>query len=139
MTLVIDASVALTWCFEDEQRPETDAIGRRILGEGVWAPAHFCVEIANVVLVAERRRRITPAEAEAEARLARLALMPISLDAAVPDLWERLMPLAREERLTVYDSAYLELALRLGAEIATLDTALAAAARRHGLTVLPRD
>ena len=136
MTLVLDASVALTWCFEDERRAETDALGRRVLDEGANVTGLFHVELANVLLVAERKGRITTAEAEA--RLDRIALMPLTVDGETQMMaWSATLQLARAERLTVYDATYLELALRLGADLATLDHDLAAAACRRGLTVIP--
>lgn len=136
MTLVIDASVALTWCFEDERRPETDAIGQRVLFETAVVPSLFHLEIANILLVAERRKRIT--WAEAERRIERMERMQLAVDdETIAQAWGVITDLARSEGLTTYDAAYLELALRLGMPLATLDKDLAAAARRRGVEVLP--
>jgi predicted nucleic acid-binding protein len=136
VTLVIDASVALTWCFEDERRPETDAIGQRVLDETAIVPSLFHLELANILLVGERRKRIT--QADAEQRLERMERMQLAVDdETVSQAWSVITDLARSEGLTAYDAAYLELALRLGLPLATLDRDLAAAARRRGVTVLP--
>lgn len=134
MTIVLDASLALTWCFEDERRDDTVAIGRRILDEGAVVPGLFRLELANGMLVAERKGRISTLQVDEQ--LETITSMPIVVDPLPTDVAET-RRLARTETLTVYDASYLELALRLGAELATLDGALVAAARRRGLTVLP--
>jgi predicted nucleic acid-binding protein len=136
VSIVLDASLALTWCFDDESREDTIAVGERILEEGAYVATHFHLEIANALVIAERKLRIS--RAEANARLERLALMPFVVDDVAPEAaWQNVIPLARLENLTAYDAAYLELALRIDAELATLDGPLIAAARRRGLTLLP--
>lgn len=132
MTLVIDASVALTWCFEDERRVETEALGRRVVAETAHVPALFHLEMANILLVGERKGRITPEDSAR--RLEKIGFMPLLVDEeTVNRAWSKTMDLARSERLTSYDAAYLELAIRVGAELATLDAKLADAARRRGV------
>ncbi|HZY67184.1 MAG TPA: type II toxin-antitoxin system VapC family toxin [Devosia sp.] len=134
--IVLDASVALTWCFEDERRNDTAEIGRRILAEGATVPNLFHLELASAMLAAERRGRIDPKQIEV--RLALIAAMPIEVDLQTArSAWTTTLPLARANKLTPYDAAYLELAMRLGAKLATLDDPLAAAAGRHGIAVLP--
>jgi len=136
VTLVIDASVALSWCFEDERRSETDALGERIIMEGAHVPNLFHLELANIFLHAERRGRLSAADAAP--KLDRIRMMPIVVDAdTARNAWGDTQLLARAERLTLYDAAYLELALRLRADLATLDSDLAAAARRRGVVTLP--
>ena len=136
MTLVVDASVALTWCFADERRAETDAIGERVSAEGAIVPALFHLELANVLLIAVRRHRVT--FNDMSEKLADVAALPIVADdETIARAWTNILVLARDERLTAYDAAYLELALRLGLPLATLDGDLAAAARRRGVKVLP--
>jgi predicted nucleic acid-binding protein len=136
VTIVVDSSVALTWCFEDERRPETDAIGRKIAIEGTLVPALFHIEVANVLITAERKRRL--ADGEAARRMEQLGLLSIVVDEdTVAQAWTGTARLAQQERLTTYDASYLELALRTGSDLATLDADLIAAARRRGVTVLP--
>ena len=136
MTLVIDASVALTWCFDDESAAVTEGIGRRVALETAVVPGIFHLELANILLLGERKRHIT---AEAiSASLKRIDRMGIEDDEdTAANAWAATLELAQAEKLTSYDAAYLELALRLEADLATLDADLAEAARRRGLVVLP--
>jgi len=134
--LVIDTSAALPWIFKDEVTPESDRLFERIAVDGANVPAVFPLEIANVLAQAERRKRVTQ-DYSAE-RLAVLAQLRIVVDApSIGRAWSETIALARAERLTAYDAAYLQLAMRLGLPLATLDGDLAAAARRRGVTVLP--
>ena len=134
--LVIDGSTALGFLMSDEQAPRAlaalDAIDD---GMPAFVPAHWPLEVANGLLMAERRKRITQADA-AEALDSVLSL-PIEIDASTT----RQVPgetaaLARQYGLTVYDAAYLELAMRRGAALATDDAVLAKAARRAGVTLV---
>ena len=99
-------------------------------------PGIFHLELANILLLGERKRHIT---AEAiSASLKRIDRMGIEVDEdTAANAWAATLKLARAEKLTSYDAAYLELALRLEADLATLDADLAEAARRRGLVVLP--
>jgi predicted nucleic acid-binding protein len=135
---VLDASVALAWCFEDEATAATRGVVERLAVEAASVPAIWPIEVANVLALAERRRRITPADsAEFIARLESLA---IQVDEATASrAFTRVLDLAREERLTAYDAAYLELAMRLGVPLATKDGALSDAAKRLGVAVLGAD
>lgn len=136
MTLaVLDASVALARCFPDETSPAADAAWGLLAERTVWAPAIWPLEVANVVLIAERSGRLGPGEAGK--RIALLGALPVRVDAAPPDaVWRLVLPVARAARLSAYDAAYLELAVRLRASLATLDRKLAQAARQAGVTVL---
>jgi predicted nucleic acid-binding protein len=133
--IVLDALVALAWCFEDEATPVTRQVLQQLAVEAASVPAIWPIEVANVLALAERRRRISPAEsAEFIATVERLA---IEVDEATASrAFTRVLDLAREERLTAYDAAYLELAMRLGVPLATKDGALREAARRLGVTVV---
>lgn len=134
--LVIDASIALAWCFEDEASPETDAIAERVRHGGAIVPGLFQLEIGNILLQAERKGRLSPSDVAI--RLALLGELPITTDPETAGrAWRDVMALARSHTLTTYDAAYLELALRKGAGLATRDQALAAAAKRLGVAVLP--
>lgn len=134
--LVIDGSTALGFLMPDEQAPGAvaalDAIDR---GVPAFVPAHWPLEVANGLLVAERRRRATHAVVS-EALHAVLSL-PIEIDAGTARrVAGETASLARQYGLTVYDAAYLELAMRLGAALATGDAALAKAAKKAGVQVV---
>jgi len=134
--MVLDSSIALSWCFEDEASPSTDALLDRLRDEGGLAPGLWSWEIANVLTFAVVRARITPAEAQA--RLTQLQLLPILIDPeAVDRAWRETFALAQAHKLTAYDAAYLELAVRSGLPLATKDSDLRAAAATIGVKVLP--
>jgi predicted nucleic acid-binding protein len=133
--LVLDASVALAWCFEDETTVSTTEILQRLAGEAASVPGIWPIEVANVLAIAERRRRITPAESAQF--IARLDGLVIVVDEETSRrAFTRILDLAREERLTAYDAAYLELAMRLGVPLASKDSQLCDVAERVGVTVL---
>jgi predicted nucleic acid-binding protein len=130
--LVLDASIALSWCFKDEAAPATDALVVRARRDGAAVPSHWTLEVMNALLVAERRGRIAAREASAHVRT--LEDLGVEVDAETDRRAGReIFALARAERLTIYDAAYLELAMRRGAVIATLDVDLAKAAKRVGV------
>jgi predicted nucleic acid-binding protein len=134
--LVIDASVALSWCFEDEATAATDALVLRVRGEGAIVPSHWALEVLNALGVAERRGRIGRAEATAHVRT--IEDLGVDVDEETPRRALRdTLALARAEKLSLYDAAYLELAFRRGLTLATLDRTLAKAATRSGVAVVP--
>ena len=135
---VLDASVALAWCFEDENTPSARQILARLTAEAASVPATWPIEVANVLALAERRRRITPADsAEFIAKLEDVAIL---VDEETSSrAFGRVLDLAREERLTAYDAAYLELAMRLGVPLASKDADLCNTAQRLGVSVLRAD
>ena len=133
---VIDSSIALTWCFEDEATSETDALFERVRDEGAVVPSLWRLEVGNVLLQAEKRGRISAHDIAA--RLDLIAELPISVDQETTfRAWRETLAAARAERLTAYDAAYLELAERRGLPLMTLDGDLVAAAVRRGVVVLP--
>jgi len=133
---VVDASIALTWCFEDEVTAATEAIGTQIDTDGAVVPGLWRLEVGNALLIAERRGRLK--KRKVEERLALLSALPISVDAETDtQAWQDTILLARAHKLTLYDACYLELAIRIGATLATLDAALARAARHFGVVVVP--
>jgi len=135
---VLDASVALAWCFEDENTPSARQILARLRAEAASVPATWPIEVANVLALAERRRRITPADsAEFIAKLEDVAIL---VDGETSSrAFGRVLDLAREERLTTYEAVYLELAMRLGVPLASKDADLCNAAQRLGVSVLRAD
>lgn len=133
--LVIDASAALSWCFEDEAGVEADSLIDKVAAEGVAVPSLWPLEIANGLVMGERRGRIT--SAESAAFIAMIEDLPIVPDSATgARALHETRALAQEHGLTAYDAAYLELAMRLGLPLATGDRSLGAAARRTGVPVL---
>lgn len=135
MTLVLDASITLAGLFEDEDgHAALDALRRGIV-EGAIVPALWRLEVANALRTAVKRKRCD--EVFADTALARLGRMRIAIDAET-DLhaWGATLSLSRAEDLTLYDAAYLELAIRLGATLASFDRELIAAARRNGVNVV---
>lgn len=133
---VLDCSVAMAWCFEDEATAGTDALLDRLAIDAAVVPALWHLEVANVLLQAEKRGRILPA---GTARfLSLIDALPIEIDhetafrAGAPGL-----DFARTHGLTSYDAAYLELAVRRGIPLATMDKALVAACIRIGAEALP--
>jgi predicted nucleic acid-binding protein len=133
---VLDCSVAMSWCFDDEARPETDAILDRLRDDGAVVPSLWSWEVANVLNAAMRRARIKPADVTV--RLGLLATLPIAADPeGTSRAWRETLRLAQTEALSVYDAAYLELAIRLGCDLATTDVDLRRAAVRQGVALTP--
>jgi predicted nucleic acid-binding protein len=136
VTLVLDTSVVAAWVFNEPESAAAERIVNDIAHRPTWVTQLFPIEIANVLLVGERRERILPMEAAEQLEL--LSQLPLLVDDETSTrVWHQTFYLARAEQLTVYDASYLELALRLDADLATFDRDLAGAARRRGLTVLP--
>ena len=133
---VIDASVALAWCFDDEATDATRALLDRFADEQAAVPSLWHLELANALAVSERNQRIT--RANSIEFLALIGRLPIVVDETTPSLALRtVLDLARSEGLSAYDASYLELAMRRGVPLATKDHALAQAARRVGLSLIP--
>ena len=132
-SFVVDASVALAWCFDDEATGATDALLGRAAAEGVVVPALWFLEVANALLTAERRGRLTPAQTLEV--LTRLAALPAERDSVAVSP-TAVLALARAQRLTAYDAAYLELAIRRELPLATLDEELRRAGQAAGVPLL---
>lgn len=134
--LVVDASAALAWCFEDESGPWTDALLQRLRqGDRIVVPAHWPAEILNGLLVAARRKRI-PA-GNAGLLWNEIARLPIETEPAISAIQaDTILALAEKHRLTIYDSAYLELAHRRQLPLGTLDTDLRKAAPLEHIALL---
>lgn len=132
---VLDASVTMAWCFEDEASAETWALLDRLAVEGAIVPGLWALEVGNILTQAERRNRTTAARVRQFVE--QLDTLPIRIDdeTASRALGE-ILALARAERLTTYDAAYLELAMRRGLPLATRDNALHGSANRNGVALL---
>lgn len=135
MALVVDTSVTMAWLFTDEVTPFTESVLSRLQNTEALVPATWPLEVCNVLLVAERRRRATAAQIAGFLQV--LETLPLTVDAAAPDrVFGSVLALGREHGLTAYDASYLELAVREGLPLATLDAALMAAARRAGASLV---
>jgi predicted nucleic acid-binding protein len=132
---VLDCSATLPWVFGDEASPAADALlDRLVQGERAWVPALWHLELGNVLLGAKRRGRID--QAGIEGFLSRLVVYDIAVDDQTMErAWQKTLDLALQHSLSTYDAAYLELALRRGLPLASLDRELIAAARACGVTL----
>jgi predicted nucleic acid-binding protein len=135
MSFVLDNSIALAWCFEDEQTGHVMNLLDRVTEIGAFAPSLWPLEALNGLLVAERRRRIN---AQLRRRFADfLRELPVTIDTETADrAWTATVELAERLRLSVYDASYLELAMRRKLPLATLDKELINAAKASGTIVL---
>ena len=132
MNFVLDASVALSWCFEDEGDAYPLSVLSSLRHSEAVAASLWPLEVANGLLSAERRQRITPAESARAGRL--LLSLPIAIDpVARSTALLGTTELGRRCGLSSYDAAYLELAIRLGLPLATVDGRLRSAAVAEGV------
>lgn len=121
--------MALAWCFADEQEPYAVAVLRLLENRAAIVPSVWPLEVANAFVIAERRGRLQPARTAA--LIAEIAKLGIEVDSHTSvQAWKETLTLARRYGLSVYDAAYLELAIRESLPLATLDQALAKVARR---------
>jgi predicted nucleic acid-binding protein len=134
--LVLDSSAALSWGFADEATPAGDTLLREVHGgRRAWVPALWHLEVGNAMLSAKKRGRID--QAGIEKYFATLQDLGIEVDDQTMALaWSKTISLGETYGLSVYDAAYLELALRMGLPLATLDDALRAACAKAGVKVL---
>ncbi len=133
--IIVDCSIALAWSVESQASPLTVECERIVGEEGGRVPFIFPVEIGNALLILERRGKLRGDQLDRA--LVELDLIELEIDDALIDTAHSvLIPIARKHGLTLYDAAYLELALRTGLPLATRDDALAAAARKAGAQLL---
>ena len=132
---VLDASMTMAWHFRDERTEDTQAAAEMTDDHQVVVPHHWFAEVANAMLMGERRGRALPVDS---ARFVeRLQLLDLDVDElGANQALDRLLPLARSHGLTVYDTYYLELAERRGLPLASIDKQLCAAARSVGVAIL---
>ncbi len=129
---ILDGSVTLAWYFKDEADPYADAVAAGFPGVQAVVPSVWPLEVANAVLMGERRKRST--EAQATKWLSYLRLLPITIDDETAlRAWSDVLTLGRAHDLTAYDAAYLEVALRKALPLATLDNKLKAVATALGV------
>lgn len=138
MTLVLDASLTMSWYFDDESTATTDGLLDRVADAGALAPTVWRLEVANAFQMAVRRNRIDTDYRDRA--LTELARLPIVIDTDTDTYaWSTTLRLAERFALTVYDAAYIELAQRRGLPLATLDAALRTAAGTLGTRLLGTD
>jgi predicted nucleic acid-binding protein len=135
MSFVLDASVTLAWHFEDEASAKVRTVAHRAFADGVAVPAHWLLEVLSGLLRGERRNRAAPMETR------EFVAFLQDLNTEVDDLDQDrvisvLLPLARDQRLSLYDAAYLELASRRRLPLATLDSSLVRAANVIGVELI---
>lgn len=134
--LVLDASVTLSWLLAENQI-DSDKLLDQVVAEGAITSVLWPFEISNILINAERHQRITK-KRRIEA-LQEVRQLPISIDGeAMAHLWNDVVDIAASYRLTVYDAAYLELAIRLAIPLATYDRALRLAASAARVSILPK-
>lgn len=132
---VVDASVAMSWCFLDEATPATQELYDELGSTLAVVPAWWYVELTNVLSLAERSGRIDTARV-AEF-IALIEKIEVEVDSEAPQrAFSHLLPLCRTHKMTSYDAIYLELAVRRRLPLATLDLALRKAAKKLGVKLL---
>lgn len=133
--LVLDNSVVMAWCFRDVGDGYADAVLGSLAGSEALVPGIWPLEVVNVLAAAERLRRLT--ETDSARFLALLADLPIRVIQEPPQrITGEILALARETGLSSYDASYLDLAMREGAPLATLDDGLRKAAARVGVQLV---
>ena len=131
---VIDNSVVMSWCFKDEISQYADAILDSLEVSTAIVPSIWPLEVGNILLVAERRKRLSQADSARFITL--LTELPITIEQESPErMMKEILALAREHQLSSYDASYLDLAMRKGLPIATLDNGLLAAAKRSQVPI----
>ena len=126
---VVDNSVVMSWCFEDEGGSYAEAVLESLETGEAFVPAVWPLEVGNVLLVAERKERLS--EASVVRFLALVGGLPITVEQETPErMLKEIVSLAREHGLSTYDASYLDLAMRLGLPISTRDAPLLKAAKK---------
>ena len=135
MSLVLDSSAALAWLFPDETSPAIQAVFDQLIRAGAWVPSLWRLEIANSLQMAVKRRRVS--ERFRDQSLADLELLPIRVDPETEKhSWGATLQYSATCGLTVYDAAYLELAIRRNFPLASLDSDLRRAAQASGIKLM---
>jgi predicted nucleic acid-binding protein len=126
---VIDNSVVMSWCFQDEGSNYTEAVLESLESGEAFVPAVWPLEVGNALLAAERRKRLS--EASVVRFLTLVAGLPIVVEQETPErMLKETVSLARQHGLSTYDASYLDLAMRLGLPLSTQDASLKKAAKK---------
>jgi len=135
MSLVLDSSVTLAWVYADETTEPVRHVFDILSREGAWVPGLWRLEVAHVLEIGVRRGRHSAAFRDAA--LDDLLLLPIQVDEETDGhAWGETLSLAERHGLTLYDAAYLDLALRKNVPLATLDQDLGRAAAGENVKLL---
>lgn len=135
MPIVVDASTALSWCFEDESSPYSDRVLSLLTSDSAVVPAIWPVEVTNALIVGERRKRLTEAQTARFVQL--LGQLPIEVDTPPSTIiFGAVLSSARRHGLSAYDASYIEVAERHGLSLASLDTRLRTAASAAGVALI---
>ena len=126
---ILDCSIAMSWCFEDEITEYSEKVLESLTKAKAFVPAIWSLEVANVILFAEKKGRLT--RAKATAFIESVRALPIIYDDNMQVATSTTLEIARGTDLTIYDASYLELALRLRMPLATFDKDLRKAAQRN--------
>lgn len=132
---VLDASVAMAWCFKDEITSATKGLLKKLSSKSAVVPGLFYVEIVNVLALAERKGRLSLTEIHDFLSVLDSTQIEVD-DEASARAFSHLLPLCRSHGLTSYDAMYLDLAQRRGLPLATLDEPLRKAAKKLGIKLL---
>lgn len=136
MSIIADISVVLAWRFEEKQTEQALDVLRLIEKVGLLVPTLWWSELENGILMGERRNRATPVESAAFLKLVRD--LPIRTDDAPRhEISDAIINIGRQHHLTAYDAAYVELAIREGASLATFDTAIRRCGTTLGVKIFP--
>ena len=131
---VVDNSIVMSWCFQDEADPYADSVLESLTESLAVVPAIWPLEVANVLLVAERRKRLSSSGLAHFFEL--LRALPISVEQETPArMLGEIYELARSLRLSSYDASYLDLSMRSSLPLATRDKALLSAAKKCGVSI----
>ena len=134
-SFVVDNSVVMSWCFKDETNQYADAILDRLSDATAFVPSIWPLEVVNVLLVAERKKRLS--EADSVRFITLLSQLPIIVEHERPErMMKDLLALARSNNLSSYDASYLDLSMRKGIPISTLDTRLITASKKTNIPIL---
>lgn len=133
-SFVIDCSVTMAWCFEDESNDYADNILEKLKNGKAVVPCIWPLEVANVLLLAKKHKRIS--EIESSSFIDALSELPITIEqSSAIRAMHSMFVLAGQLDLTVYDAAYLELAIREKIPLLTLDKQLIKAAKKMHISV----
>ncbi len=133
---VLDASMTLAWCFDDEGGEQAEAVLDLLAQSRAIVPTLWLLEVSNALMNAERRGRLTPAESARFLELLRSLPIQVEEIFSMERTWGEVLNLARAHRLSTYDACYLDLAMRSGAPLASLDVNLLNAAKAMGVQTL---
>lgn len=132
---VLDNSIVMSWCFLDESDSYSDMILEKLQETEAIVPSIWPLEVGNVLLVAERNKRLS--EADSTRFIALLNELPIIVDQEAPErMLKEIFALAREHSISSYDASYLDLAMRYGLRIATSDKSILRAAKKSKVPVV---